>query len=546
MGSRASADTLPEPPSRAQPTFAIAGPVAPPELAREASDSSATLAARLRLAYGDAAVVPGAQPGSAAIAIVPTLARAPGGLDLGLTLTERATSRVAVEHVRIAEGAPFPSSATLVGIIDRATILPPQPLAAAPIVALAPLHASDDLAGQSAAATTALAQRLREAGFADVRVLAGDVTAATTVPGARISVIGSLVRTGSRYAMRLDSFGDDRSALASLTVALTDTAVPPASALFAPFVAQSLALAPQAIAGNVDALVLPFDAPPELAEAAAAARIALVDRLVAAGTRARAIDAVPANAAGIAAATGAKLYVTGSFAKPDATYALDLVGHTTANAATVPAHLALAAPAAFPGLETFATFATAMRDVKAPPTHTYLFVPFANPSNKDGYVAFANAEYAKILAERGYKLAPKADLDAVDARLEAADLCRTASADGILIASRIEHDQEYHKGAMRTAGSFLGFFTFGLANVAMNAINNIASDDRYVNRASLTASFIDCAGKRVWGKTVQGGNSHYGRNAAAGGSGAISDALGQLVGSMLDAVGPPAPVARAK
>ena len=394
------------------------------------------------------------------------------------------------------------------------------------------------LEDRSTGATAAVARRLREAGFADVRVLDSAASGAFEA-GARIVVIGTLVRTGSRYALRLVAFGSDRSTLADRTIALGEPTSPPGAAVFAPFVAQSLALvAPlEAPTGPVDALVFPLESPPELADAARAARTALIDRFVLAGTRARAAEnPTGGDISNIVTAAGAKLAFTGTFARVADGYTIDLVGHTTSNASTVPAHLSLAGPALIAATADLGAYAVAVRDVAPAATHRLIFIPFANPSNRDGYIGFANSELTKKLAECGYTLAPKVDIEAVDARLEASDLCRAERADGILIGGRIDHDQEYHKGALRTAGSFLGFFTFGLANAAVNALGNIASDDRYVNRAGLAATLVDCAGKRVWGKTVQGGNSHYGRNAAAGGSGAISDAIVRLVTSMLETI----------
>ena len=516
-------------------TFSVSATTASPDMTSDAALVPVALGENLRTAYGDAALLTGAAATNARILIETALARAPSGLDLAFTIVDRASKRVTTEHVRIPDGSHVPTPAALVAIVDRATIFPAPALAPAPIVALSPLRMPSGLEDRREAATSVLAQRLREAGFADVRIL--DASSGALENGARIAVIGTLVRTGTRYALRLGAFGDDRSTLADITIALGDPTSPPAAAVFAPFVVQSLALVPPigAPAGPVDALVFPLESTADLADAASAARVALIDRFVLAGTRARAAEKPSGgDIAGAVAAAGAKYAFTGTLARVADGYAIDLVGHTTSNSSTVPAHLSLAGPALIAATADLGAYAVAVRDVAPPATHRLIFIPFANPSNRDGYIGFANSEYTKSLAVRGYTLAPKTDIEAIDARLEASDLCRMERADGILIGGRIDHDQEYHKGALRTAGSFLGFLTFGLANVAANALGNIASDDRYVNRASLAATLVDCTGKRVWGKTVQGGNSHYGRNAAAGSSGAISDAVGQLATSMLE------------
>jgi hypothetical protein len=167
-----------------------------------------------------------------------------------------------------------------------------------------------------------------------------------------------------------------------------------------------------------------------------------------------------------------------------------------------------------------------------------VYIPFENPSNKDGYIEFANGEFAKKLSANGFSLQAKPGLDQVDARLGAKDLCAQERAEGILVATHIDHDQQYHKGVAHSFfGAVLGIVPI-VGNVVANGINTVISDDRSVNRATLGALLVDCTGRKIWGETVQGDNSHYGRNEAAGGSGAIDDGLTKLVASMIGTLDP--------
>jgi hypothetical protein len=172
------------------------------------------------------------------------------------------------------------------------------------------------------------------------------------------------------------------------------------------------------------------------------------------------------------------------------------------------------------------------------PAHRLVFVPFEDPSSKDGYVTFANDEFAKKISANGYTLVSRPGLDQVDARLAARDLCESDRAEGILVAKHIEHDQEYHKGVAHSVfGAVLGFVPI-VGGVIANGVNTVVSDDRSINHATLGALLVDCSGKKIWDKTVQGENTHRGRNEAAGGSGAIDDGLTKLVASMLETLAP--------
>jgi hypothetical protein len=169
-----------------------------------------------------------------------------------------------------------------------------------------------------------------------------------------------------------------------------------------------------------------------------------------------------------------------------------------------------------------------------------VYIPFENPSNKDGYIEFANGEFAKKLSANGFTLQAKPGLDQVDARLGAKELCVQERAEGILVATRIDHDQQYRKGVAHSFfGAVLGIVPI-VGNIVTNGINTVISDDRSVNRATLGALLVDCTGRKIWGETVQGDNSHYGRNEAAGGSGAIDDGLTKLVASMIGTLDPSA------
>ena len=174
----------------------------------------------------------------------------------------------------------------------------------------------------------------------------------------------------------------------------------------------------------------------------------------------------------------------------------------------------------------------------SPAARRMVFIPFENPSNRDGYIEFANGEFAKKLAANGFALAAKPGLDQVDARLGARDLCAQERAEGILVATHIDHDQQYHKGVAHSFfGAVLGIVPI-VGNVVANGVNTVLSDDRSVNRATLGALLVDCSGRKVWGETVQGDNTHHGRNEAAGGSGAIDDGLTKLVASMMGTLRP--------
>jgi hypothetical protein len=167
-----------------------------------------------------------------------------------------------------------------------------------------------------------------------------------------------------------------------------------------------------------------------------------------------------------------------------------------------------------------------------------VYIPFENPSNRDGYIDFANDEFAKKLSANGFALQAKPGLDQVDARLGAKDLCAQERAEGILVATHIDHDQQYHKGVAHSFfGAVLGIVPI-VGNVVANGVNTVLSDDRSVNRATLGALLVDCSGKKIWGETVQGDNTHHGRNEAAGGSGAIDDGLTKLVASMIGTLDP--------
>jgi hypothetical protein len=178
------------------------------------------------------------------------------------------------------------------------------------------------------------------------------------------------------------------------------------------------------------------------------------------------------------------------------------------------------------------------------PAHRLVFVPFEDPSSKDGYVTFANDELGKKISAAGYTLVPRPGLDQVDARLGARDLCASDRAEGILVAKHIDHDQQYHRGVAHSVfGAVLGFVPI-VGGVVANGVNTVISDDRSINHATLGALLVDCSGKKIWDKTVQGENTHRGRNEAAGGSGAIDDGLTKLVASILETLAP-APAAHA-
>lgn len=512
--------------SQAQTVIALADVGAGSDLASEAVAVRAALLARLRLAYGEMGVVDGASAPGATIVLEPALVRALNGYDLALTFADPTTKKESTAHLRFADPAAPASPSRLVELVDRAVGQANVAATAAPVVALAPLSAPPNLHDNAVAATALLAARLHDASGATVTVLSGGDgpagATAATVPNARLTVIGGLVRSGSAYDVHLVAYGLDRTALGDLHVSVRDlTAFPPAT-VFAPFLTSSLDVAPPPESNDPgDVAVLPFESAPELAGAAAIARTAIVDRSVAGGIGARA----ESSATGVPS-------LSGTFTKLATGYHLELVGHSATTGGTVTTGVDLAAPALVPPPAAVVALVEAAKTAQPAPAHRFVFVPFDNPSNKDGYINFANAQFAKDLGERGYALTPQPGLDPVDARLSASELCKANDADGILLATHIDHDQVYHKGALRTFGSFLGFFTFGLGNAVVNTLGNVASDDRYVNRANLAATLVDCKGKRLWNKTVQGGNSHYGRNAAAGGSGAISDAIGQLVTSM--------------
>jgi hypothetical protein len=59
------------------------------------------------------------------------------------------------------------------------------------------------------------------------------------------------------------------------------------------------------------------------------------------------------------------------------------------------------------------------------------------------------------------------------------------------------------------------------------------------------ALLVDCSGKKIWAETVQGDNTHHGRNEAAGGSGAIDDGLTKLVASLMGTLKPDSAIATA-
>ena len=501
----------------------VAPAEAAPELAAETALVRAALLERLRFAFGEAAVADGAAPGAAA-QVTMTLGRAFGQYDLALTVFDAATNTSRTEHFRFADPGRPATALRLVSLVDRALAPGARADDGPATIDLAPLDSTPALHDFAVSATALVAARLREASGATVTTRAPGDAAAPGAAAPRMVVTGAIGRSGSANELRLDAFAADRSALGTLQLLVRDAASFPATPVFAPFVTSALAAAPapDAVAGPSDVTVLPFASVPELAEAAALARTALVDRMLAAGIQARAVgEPGPVRTASFG----------GTFVKAATGYRLDLVGRSASGGAFT-SSAELTAPALVPPASAIVSLVEATKAASPAPEHRFVYVPFPNPSNKDGYINFANDQYGKDLAERGYALAAEPNLDPVDARLTAPELCKRDGADGILLGTHIDHDQEYHKGALRTAGSFLGFFTFGLANVAVNAINNVASDDRYVNRANVAATLVDCNGKRLWNKTVQGGNSHYGRNAAAGGSGAISDAIGQLVTSM--------------
>ena len=324
-----------------------------PELAGDAGAVRSALLTRLRFAFGERNVVEGAASG-AAIALRATLARRFGQYDLGVTATDRTTNVATSEHYRFTDLAAPTSAARLVALVDRGRAPRAATATPAPIVELAPLQGSPALRDVAVAATALLAARIHDASGATV-ISPASPDASTADPAIqnnlRLRIVGGLAHSGSAFDLYLVAYSVDRAPVDDVHVSLRGFATFPPATVFAPFVRTSLEEAPLGDPTTPVAVsVLPFASPPDVLDAAAVVRTALVDRMLAGNIAARAVS----NASG-------PMSMSGTISRTPTGYRLELVGTATATGASVTTRADLVAPALVPPTAAVVEFVDAVK-----------------------------------------------------------------------------------------------------------------------------------------------------------------------------------------
>jgi hypothetical protein len=238
---------------------------------------------------------------------------------------------------------------------------------------------------------------------------------------------------------------------------------------------------------------------------------------------------------------GAQYYVGGTIEKSPGGYSVDVQGRAAAdNAIEGEQRFTLATTAALPkdlALSTLLDTDPMISNMR------YVLVPLEadkSMGQTDEYMKWTQDDLIKRLQLKGITTTVVSQMDPVDARMDASDLCRDNNATGVLVG-RSWHKQDYKEGALKSGAKgferaldivpVAGPIVAGMVNATTNAVASVGgSDDKYPSYAEVDLTLLNCDGKRLWSMEGTGETSHFsGHNVASGETGAIDLAVASAV-----------------